>query len=267
VLKVPVAVVNRAGGAGIQGTAYVIKSKKDGYTLLAAASTALVIMPVISKEVTYDPLKDLVPIGRIASSPGVIAVKADAPFQSLDELLEYARKNPGKLKVGSGGIGNESYFNMQILCARGKVKITNVPFQSGAEATTALLGGHVDALATTITNCGPQIKGGKLRGLAISSKKRASEIPGMPTATELGYPEASLSVWFGFYAPVGVPQQVIDVLVPAVEKIFKHPDVIQRALRMDMDVEYLGPAEMARSTQSEIQLVEKVARETNLIKK
>ncbi len=111
-LKVPITIVNRGGGAGIEGTSYVIRAKKDGYTLLAAPGTPLVIMPNISNEVTYDPLKDLIPLGYFASVPNVFVVKSDSPFKTLDELIEYARKNPGKLKNGVGGIGTEAYFNL-----------------------------------------------------------------------------------------------------------------------------------------------------------
>ena len=171
-LKVPVTVVNRAGGTGVHGTTYVIKSKKDGYSLLAATDTPLIVMPVISKEVTYDPLKDVIPIGHFGYAPSVFAVKSDSPFKTLAELVEYARKNPGKLKNATSGLGTESFFNLQLLCHKENIKIPSIPFQSGGETLASLLGGHTDMSSSTLASLGPQLKAGTLRGLAICSKNR-----------------------------------------------------------------------------------------------
>ena len=264
-LKVPVTVVNRAGGTGIQGTKYVI-SRKDGYTLLASSDTPLVIMPVMSKEVTYDPLKDFIPIGHFAYVASVFAVRSDSPFKTLRDLVQYAQKNPGKLKNAAGGVGTESYFNLALLCHHEKLKITTVPFQSGGEALAPLLGGHVDMSSNTLAALGPQLKAGALRALAITSKKRHPDFPSIPTTAELGYPEISLVVWQALFAPVGVPKQVIDVLVPAAEKTFKNPEVMQRAARANLTVEYMGPDEVRKLTESGIKAVRTLAREADLVK-
>jgi tripartite-type tricarboxylate transporter receptor subunit TctC len=266
VLRVPINVVNRAGGTGIQGTAYVIKSKKDGYTLLASTDTPLMVMPVISKEVTYDPLKDVIPIGHIGYAPAVFAVKSDSPFKTLAELVEYARKNPGKLKNASSGIGTESFFDLQLLCSKENIKITTIPFKSGGEVTVSVLGGHTDLSSSSLPSLGPQLKAGTLRGLAISTKRRHPDFPNIPTTAEAGYPDVNLSVWMALFAPAGVPKQVIDVLVPAVEKIFKDPDVVQRAVNAGLIVEYLGPEETRKLLESGIEIVKKLAPEAELIK-
>ena len=266
-LKVPITVVNRAGGAGIQGTSYVVKAKKDGYTLFGSSGTPLVIMPAISKEVTYNPLKDLIPLGHFGFAPSVFAVRSDCPFKTLEELVEYARRNPGKLKNGAGGLGTESYINLEILSSKTKIKITTIPFKSGGEAMPALLGGHVDMSSNTLATIGPQIKAGKLRGLAISSKTRHSDFPNMPTTAELGYPEANFCVWFGTFAPAGVPQSVLNVLIPVLERVFKNPEVVDRAMKAGITVEYKGPEGLRKSMESEIRIVEKVAQEANLIEK
>ena len=265
-LKVPITVVNRAGGTGIQGTAYVIKSKKDGYTLLAATDTPLMVMPVISKEVTYDPLKDLIPIGHIGYAPAVFAVKSDSPFKTFAELVEYARKNPGKLKNASSGIGTESFFNLQLFCHKENIKITTIPFKSGGEVVVSVLGGHTDLSSSSLPSLAPQIKAGTLRGLAISTKKRHPDFPNIPTTAEMGYPEVNLAVWMALFAPTGVPKQVIDVLVPAAEKTFKDPEVVQRAVNAGLVVEYLGPEETRKLLESGIQIIKKLAPEADLIK-
>jgi tripartite-type tricarboxylate transporter receptor subunit TctC len=266
-LKVSILIVNRAGGTGIQGVTYVVKGKKDGYTLLGTTGTPLIIMPNISREVTYDPLKDLIPIGRLGSAPSVFAVRSDSPFKTLKELIEYARQNPGKLKNGAGGVGTESNFNLAILCSKEKINITSIPFQSGGEAVPALLGGHVDMSSNTLASLGPQVKAGKLRGLAIGSKMRHPDFPDVPTVAEVGHPEANFAVWFAMYAPTGAPQQVVDVLVPAVQKVFESPEVIQRCAKLGIEHDYMGPADTRKLIEMQLRTVERVAKEAGMQKK
>jgi tripartite-type tricarboxylate transporter receptor subunit TctC len=224
-------------------------------------------MYAISPEVTYNPSKDLIPLGQIASIPSIFGVRSDSPFKTLDELIEYARKNPGKLKNCAAGLGAESQFNLEILCSYNKIKITTVPYQSGGEALPAILGGHVDIASLSLSTLGPQIKAGKLRGLAISSKARHPDFPNIPTTTELGHPYANLRIWSGMFAPVGVPQSVVDVLVPAVEKVFNHPDVVARATKAGFTMEFKGPEELRKFIESEIKIMGKVAQEAGLAKK
>ncbi|MFB3886901.1 MAG: Bug family tripartite tricarboxylate transporter substrate binding protein [Thermodesulfobacteriota bacterium] len=266
-LKVPVTVVNRAGGTGIIGAAYVAAAKKDGYTLLQGSSNSIITMPVISKEATYDPVKDFAPIGYFVSVPSMFCVRVDSPFKTLAELLDYARKNPGKLKNGAAGVLSESQFNMEILLSYNKIVIKTVPYKGGGEALPALLGGHVDLATISLTTLGPQVKAGKLRALAVTSKVRHPDFPDIPTTTELGYPYADFNVWNGLFAPAGVPQSVLDVLVPTVEKIFKSPEVVNRAKQAGFTVEYMNPDELRKFVESKMEVTRKIAKEANLIKK
>ena len=266
ILKVPVNVVNRGGGAAIQGTTYVINAKKDGYTLLAAPGTPITIMPTISSEVTYDPLKDLIPLGQIASIPSLFAVQSESPFKTLDELIEYARKNPGKLKNCAAGLGAESQFNLEILSAHNKIKITTIPYKSGGEALPALLGGHVDMASLSLSTLGSQIKAGKLRGLAIASKARHPDFPNIPTTAEVGHGYVCLLIWTGAFAPAGVPQSILDVLIPTIEKTFKHPDVVDRAKKASFTMEFRGPEEFRKFIESDIKVVQQVAKDANIPK-
>jgi tripartite-type tricarboxylate transporter receptor subunit TctC len=265
-LKVPVNIINKPGGTGIQGTDYVIRSNKDGYTLLAATDTPLIVMPVISKEVTYDPLKDVIPIGHFSAVPSIFAVRSDSPFKTLAELVEFARKNPGKLKNSMAGFGTEAFFNLQLLCTKQGIKITSIPFKGGAESMVAVLGGHTDLVTSSVGSLSSQLKAGKIRGLAISSPKRHPDFPDIPTTAELGYPDVNLSVWLAMFAPAGVPKQVVDVLVPAFEKACKDPEVIQRGTNAGLVVEYLGPEEIRKLMVSGIEVIKKLAPEAGLTK-
>jgi tripartite-type tricarboxylate transporter receptor subunit TctC len=266
-LKVPVIVVNRPGGTGITGATYVAKGKKDGYTLLQGSANSLITMPVVSKEAAYDPLKDFVPLGYLASVPSVFAVRTDSPFKTLAELIDYARKNPGKLKNGAAGVLSESQFNMEVLCSQEKIVIKTVPYKSGGEALPAILGGHVDLTTLTLTTLVSQIKAGKLRALAITSKNRHPDLPDVPTTAELGHSYARFSTWFGVFAPAGVPKPVVTVLVPTLAKIFKNPAIEQRALKAGLTVDYKNPEELRKFMESAIQITEKTARDANLINK
>ena len=265
-LGVPVNVVNRAGGTGIQGITYVVRGKKDGYSLLGTTDTPLVVMPVISKEVTYNPLKDVIPIGYFGYAPSIFAVRSDSPFKTLAELIAHARKNPGKLKNASTGVGAEARFNLELLCHKENIKITSIPFESGGQAVTALLGGHTDMSSNSLASLSPQLKAGKIRGLAISMKTRHPDFPDIPTTAELNYPDVNFVVWLAIFAPAGVPKHVIDVLVPAVEKTFKSPEVIQRGTDAGLIIDYMGPDETKKLMESGLQIVRQVAAGAGLIK-
>ncbi len=268
VLKVPVNVVNRAGGTGIQGTTYVTKARKDGYTLLAAHAAPITTMPIINKKaVHYNPATDLVPLAEFGYVSSLIIVRSDSPFKTLKDLIEYARKNPDKLRSAQGGIGTASHFNQMVLTARTVVKITSVPFQSGAESVTALLGGHVDMAANTLTAVAQHIKAGKLRGLSITTSKRSPALPDVPTTAEAGYPYVNFIGWYGVFAPAGLPQPVLDVLVRTFQKVFESPEVIHRAEAAGFEMDYKNPEDFRKFIAEETEITEQLARDANLIKK
>lgn len=265
-LKVPIVLVNRAGGTGVIGVSYAIKAKKDGYTLLASTDTPLMVMPVISKEVTYDPLKDVIPLGHFGYALSVFAVRNDSPFKTLADLVAYARKNPGKLKNASSGVGTESFFNLELLCHKENIKIPSIPFKSGGENLVSLLGGHTDMSTSSLASLSTHIKAGTIRALAICAKKRHADFPNVPSTAELGYPDINLAVWLAIYAPAGVPKQVIDVLVPAVEKTFKDPEVVKRGVNAGLVVDYMGPEETRKLLESGLGLIKSLAKDAGLAK-
>jgi tripartite-type tricarboxylate transporter receptor subunit TctC len=266
-LKVPVTVVNRAGGTGIQGTSYVARSRKDGYTLLQGATQSIVLLPIISNEVNYDPQKDFIPLAHFASVPSVLVVRNESPFKTLDDVIDYARKNPGKLNNGGTGFGSESQFNLDILCIRNKIQINSIPFKGGGEVLSTIVGGHVDLSFLALPTMGPQIKAGKLRGLAVTSKTRHPDFPQILTTAELGHPYVDFSIGIGVFAPAGVPKSVLNVLVPTLENIFKNPEIVQRATNAGFSVAYMGPQEFQTFIDSRRQVYEKVAHEVGLAKK
>jgi len=181
-------------------------------------------------------------------------------------LIDYARKNPGKLKNASTGLGAEARFNLDLLCHKENIKIPSIPFESGGQAVTALLGGHTDMSSNSLASLSPHLKAGKIRGLAISMKTRHPEFPDIPTTGELKYPDVNFVVWLAVFVPTGVPKQVVDTLIPAVEKAFKAPEVIQRGSNAGLIIEYMGPDETRKLMENGLQLVKQVAAEAGLIK-
>jgi len=266
-LKVPVTVVNRAGGGGIAGTAYAARAKKDGYTVLQTNESPMVTLPVISKDVTYDPLKDLLPLARYVTFPNLFAVRSDSPFKELKDLVEYGQKNPGKLRGSSGALWNASHLNFELFCAANKIKPVAIPYGSAGEAVAALLGGHLDLLSVTPPSIAPHIKAGKARGLCFTSRTQDPNLPDIPTTAQLGYSHESYDGWLGVFVPAGVPQEVVNVLAPALEKTFKNPEVVQRAAKIGCVVDYMGPEEFRKYIESRFPVMRKIAEDNNLIKK
>ncbi len=228
-LKVPISAVNRPGGAGIQGTSYVIKSKKDGYTLLGSTDTPLMIMPVISKEVTYDPIKDVVPIGYFGYAPAILAVRADSPFKTLAELIEFVRKNPGRIKNALARVGTESQFNLQLSVTKRTLKSGRSPSKAEGRPWLRCSAATRTCLRTRSVLGAPS-QGRDTPGSGDIFEKAAPGFPRSSTTAELGHPDVNFEVWLALFAPRGVPQEVIDVLVPATEKAFKDPEARQRAM-------------------------------------
>jgi tripartite-type tricarboxylate transporter receptor subunit TctC len=245
VLKKPVMVINKPGAGSILGADYVVKSKKDGYTLLYATSSAVVHTKATSPEVVpFDPFKDLEPLGLHCFFPLAIAVQETAPWKTFQELIDHARKNPGAIRVSVASLGNIDHFNVEIIQAMTGVRFTVVPFKGAGAAITALLGGHVEAAEVAVPLANPHVQAGKVRILILSNKLR--DFPGVPTSSELGYKENLLFSWFSVYGPAGLPDEVKNVLVPAIEKAVKNPELASKLEKLGFIVEYRSPADLRK---------------------
>jgi tripartite-type tricarboxylate transporter receptor subunit TctC len=211
---------NKPGASQVLGTDAVVRGKKDGYTLLYTGSAPLIYAPVTNPEIVhYDPAKDLEPLGLHYLSCPSFNVRSDAPWKTFPEIIDAAKKNPGKLRVATSGFGHPTHFMLEVIQSVTGTQFTNVPFEGGESVTTAVLGGHVEASCDAFSKQKPLVEAGKMRILLITYKMPAS--PQIPTITEFGYKQELPSSWFGLFAPSGIPEDVKKVLVPAVEKAVK----------------------------------------------
>ena len=214
VLKNPVGVVNKTGAAGAVGMQFVATSKPDGYTLLLALSS-ISIIPEADKIFDRQPaftVDQFAPIALISADPTILVVRAESPWKTAKEFIEDAKKRPGQISYSSSGIYGTLHMAMELLSHAAGIKLRHIPAAGAGPALTAILGGHVDALASGPAVVIPHIKSGKLRALAGWGDKRVAALPEVPTFKELGYPEAEFYIWAGLFAPKGTPEPVLAKL-------------------------------------------------------
>ncbi|HME44937.1 MAG TPA: tripartite tricarboxylate transporter substrate binding protein [Syntrophorhabdales bacterium] len=245
ILGQQIIVTNKPGASDTLGTDALAKSKKDGYTLGYSSAGAMVYSRVTNPEsVPYDPVKDFDPLSLHTFYPLSVAVQANSPWKTFKELIDYAKKNPGKLRVSTAGMGTAANFDVEIVQSVTGAQFTHVPFKGGEAVVTALLGGHVEVSFDIVGKFMPHVDAGKLRLLLIS--KKTSIYPNLPTLTELGYKRDMLSGWHAMFGPAGMPEDVKKVLVPAIEKAVDSPDGKAKIEKIGYVVQYKSPAELRK---------------------
>jgi tripartite-type tricarboxylate transporter receptor subunit TctC len=264
-LKVPIIILNRPGAGGTLGTDSAVKAKKDGYTLLFANNAALIFNRILTPEaVAYDPLRDLTPLGLAARFPLLLAVRQDAPYKNFSEMVEYSKKNPGKVRVATVGAGSVGHFTVEIINSLTGAGLTMVPFKGASPGVTAILGGHVEGGALALGMVSSHMKAGAMRGVLVSTK--IPEFADIPTLSQLGYRQNLLGVWTAFFAPAGVPAEVTKVLVPAVEKAVKDPAIAPKLAALGVVAEYAPPEKLVAEIREEHKTVEEIAKKAGLVK-
>lgn len=215
-LKQSFIVENRPGAGGNIGTEYVVRAPADGYTLLADSVGPIAVNSSLNK-LDYDPLADLVPVVQFADVPNVLVVPPEAPVHNVAEFVSYAKAHSGKLNYSSTGIGTSSHLASYLLMQKIGVQATHIPYK-GADALNDLLSGRVQFMFATIPSVIGQIKAGKLRAIAVSSRNRSASMPEIPTIAESGFPGFEAGSWFGMFAPKGTPADIVATLNRAVNE-------------------------------------------------
>jgi tripartite-type tricarboxylate transporter receptor subunit TctC len=264
-LKVPVVAVNRPGAGGTIGTDSAVKAPKDGYTIVITNNASVVFNRILTPNaVPYDPFKDLTPIGLAIRTPIILAVHKDVPFKDFAEMVEYGKKNPGNVRVGTVGPGSVGHFTVEIVNSLTGADLTMVPFKGAGPAVTAALGGHIEGAAAAQGVVAEHLKAGTMKGLVASSKM--PEFPQIPTLAQLGYKQNLLGVWSAFFAPAGVPAEVSKTLIAALEKVMKDPAISSRLANLGMVADYEPPEKLLAEIREEHRTVEQIAKKAGLIK-
>lgn len=264
-LGVSLIVLNKPGGGGTVGLEFVRQAKPDGYTL-AAGFIGLVTIPIVDPKCPFT-IDDFDPICLYDTQANLAAVRKESPFKTIKEVIDFAKKNPGKLSYGSSGIAGTGHFFGETFKQSIGLDITHVPFKGDAPLVAALIGGHVDLGFPTLPGAFSLIKGGILRGLCLGSKERSPDFPEILTFAEIGYPDVGIETWHSFIGPKGIPKPVMEKLSEAFEKALKHPSVQAKLKQVGLTPAYLNAKEYKEFMRKETEKLRKVAQKAEMIVK
>jgi tripartite-type tricarboxylate transporter receptor subunit TctC len=265
-LGVPIALVNKPGGGGALGGDFVARAKPDGYTVYATTNSTLTIITAMQPDLPYRHT-DFTPVGSYMADLGVITARAASGWKTLEELVDYAKKNPGKLSYGSAGLGTVSFFTMELFKLAYGLDIAHVPFQGTGPVKNAILGGHVQLASSGFGSMAPLIKSGDLVPLVTTSPKRVPEFPQVPTMAEKGFPDASLNIWMGLYVPAKTPKEIVERLARALAAVVKDRSVIAATEKAGMTIDYRDTEATRKLLESEHETVKRVVQKLGLGKK
>jgi tripartite-type tricarboxylate transporter receptor subunit TctC len=258
-----IVVENRGGAGGTIATRQVAKSPPDGYTMLIATSS-LAINPSLYPNIGYDPIKDFAPIGLLASGANVALVHPSVPAKSIAELIDLAKKNPGKLNFASTGSGSSVHLAAELFAAMAGIKINHVPYRGSGPALNDLLGGHVTMMFATVPSSAGIVNSGKVRALAVSSTKRIAVFPNLPTIAEAGLPGYAAELHYGLVAPAGTPRPVIDKLNAALRSALDDQALRDRLAREGAVPLPSTPEEYAADIAAEERMWGKIVRDAGV---
>jgi tripartite-type tricarboxylate transporter receptor subunit TctC len=259
----PVVVENKLGAGGGIAAEFVAKATPDGYTLLMAAMPVMAILPVISKT-NYDPIRDFQPISNIGSNPFVMGVHKSIPANNVQEFVSFIKKNPGKFNFASGGSGSVSHLTPALFLKRADLDMTHIAYKGGAPAVADLLSGNVQMYFGNLSELQPHVSGGLIKIIGVSSERRASQLPLVPTIAESGYPGFKTVTWNGLMAPANTPQVVVQKLSDAVKDMMSSEATRQRLLSLGVDPIGNTPKEFADTVKLDITIWSEAAKAANL---
>src|SRR5438270_4645795 len=242
-MNVPIVVENKPGASYVLGTMDVVKAPPDGYTLSYGNIVSLAINRSLLPSLPYDPEKDLTLVSNVTHVFNMLAVNNDLPVRTVAELIDYAKKNPGKLTNGSSGNGTTGHLGGELFKSMAGVEIVHVPYKGSAQAINDLIAGQIQVMFDNVPSIGPQVKAGRVRGLGVSAPKRAASFPDIPTIAEAGVPGYETNSWGGVIGPARLPREVVTKLHTEIRRALSAPAVAERFRQLDSEIHCSTPEE------------------------
>lgn len=258
-----VIVENRAGAGGTIGVDAVVKSAPDGHTMVLGVTGPLTIVPSINPQLAYDPLRDLEPITLVAAVPSIVAVHPSVAAHDLRELIALAKSQPGRLSFASAGTGTSVHIAGELLKSMAGIDILHVPYKGGAPALNDLMGGQVSMIIENMPQLLPQVRAGKIRALAVTTRQRSAALPDLPAVAEI-LPGYEATTWFGLLAPAGTPQDIVRKVQADVARAATLPDVRERLAGLGAEVIASTPDAFAAHLRSELMRFAKVIKDARI---
>ena len=261
-IKQPVIVENKGGAGGALGASWVARSPADGYTLLFA-NNGQAVLPHLQK-IDWDPVKDFKPVSNVATYAMVVLVNANSSIKTLPELIRFAKANPGHITYGSSGLGGPLHLGMEMLRSAAGIDILHVPYKGNAPMTLALLGQEIDVSMDTLAVSLPHIKSGKFRALAVTSQRRMTLLPDVPTIREVALPDFDYEGWQAIFVPLNTPAPLVARLNAALTKVIALPGVSQRLIELGYEPKASSSQELATLLAKDLLVYRKVVQEANI---
>jgi tripartite-type tricarboxylate transporter receptor subunit TctC len=263
-LKQQIIVEYKPGAGGMLAAGELTRAAPDGYTLLLANTGPFAIAPYLQSKLPYDPVRQFTYIGQISQGSYIAVTRPEHPARDLKEFVAWARANAGKVNFASGGNGTSTHLNGELMNQATGLDLTHVPYKGSAPAVQDLIGGQTQLLIDAGTVLLPQIKGGKLKALAVTGPKRDPQLPDVPTVRELGIPGLETVGFQGLVGPAGMPREVVDRLATELARVLAQPELKAKFAASGSDVHYQGPAEFAAFVKADNEKWAKLVRERKL---
>jgi tripartite-type tricarboxylate transporter receptor subunit TctC len=247
----PSVIENRVGAAGSIGTELVAKAAPDGYTLVVASPSHTTNISLYSK-LPWHPIKSFVPVAMVGVIPNAILVHPSMPAKTLAEFISHVKANPGKINYASAGAGSSVHLAAELLEQMAQIKMVHIPYKGQPEAVTALITGEVSMMPLTMALAKARVQAGQVRALAVTTPKRSSALPDLPTVAESGYPGYEVSTWFGYLAPAGTPAEIVNKLNTEINAAIKHPDVEKRLVALGAELDPGTPAAFGKYLEADL---------------